>query len=114
MKFEDYELIHKSDLLALKDRIKELEQKNRSLVYLDRIKELEQKNKALMDLVDVKRLWLIDKAEKRLDDILRVGHQLVDRSGCTCDHHPMMPYFTCPKCQELAAKWKEVAGDPKE
>ena len=98
MKFEDYELIHKSDLLALKDRIK----------------ELEQKNKALMDLVDVKRLWLIDKAEKRLDDILRVGHQLVDRSYCSCDHHPMMPYFTCPKCQELAAKWKEVAGDPKE
>ncbi len=98
MKFEDYELIHKSDLLALKDRIK----------------ELEQKNMALMDLVDVKRLWLIDKAEKRLDDILRVGHQLVDRSGCSCDHHPMMPYFTCPKCQELAAKWKEVAGDPKE
>jgi hypothetical protein len=43
-----------------------------------------------------------------------VGHQLVDRSGCTCDHHPMMPYFTCPKCQELAARWKEVAGDPKE
>ena len=98
MKFEDYELIHKSDLLALKDRIK----------------ELEQKNKDLMDLVDVKRLWLIDKAEKRLDDILRVGHQLVARSGCACDHHPMMPCFTCPKCQELADKWKEVAGDPKE
>ncbi len=97
MKFEDYELIHKSDLLVLRDRIK----------------ELEQKNKDLMDLVDVKRLWLIDKAEKRLNDILRVGHQLVDRSGCTCDHHPMMPYFTCPKCQELASKWKEVAGDPK-
>ena len=98
MKFEDYELIHKSDLLVLRDRIK----------------ELEQKNKALMDLVDVKRLWLIDKAEKRLDDILRVGHQLVDRSDCTCDNHPMMPYFTCPECQELTAKWKEVAGDPKE
>ena len=98
MKFEDYELIHKSDLLILKDRIN----------------DLERKNKALMDLVDVKRLWLIDKAEKRISDILRVGHQLVDRSDCTCDHHPMMPYFKCQKCHELAEKWKEVAGDPKE
>lgn len=98
MKFEDYELIHKTDLLILNDRIK----------------ELEKKNKDLMDLVDVKRLWLIDKAEKRINDILRVGHQLVDRSGCTCDHHPMMPYFTCPRCQELKVQWRAVAGDPKE
>jgi hypothetical protein len=98
MKFEDYELIHKIDLLILKDRIK----------------ELEKKNKDLMDLVDVKRLWLIDKAENRINDILRVGHQLVERSGCTCDHHPMMPHFTCPRCQELKAQWRAVAGDPKE
>lgn len=94
MKFEDYELIHKTDLLILKDQIKDLERKNRDL----------------MDLVDVKRLWLIDKAEKRLSDILRVGHQLVDRSGCTC----VSSSFKCHKCHELAIKWKEVAGDPKE
>lgn len=98
MKFEDYELIHRTDLLILKDRIK----------------ELEKKNKELMDLVDVKRLWLVDKAEKRITDILRVGHQLAERRCCPCDHHPMMPRFTCPRCQELAVQWKAVAGDPKE
>lgn len=93
MNLEDYILIHKADHQHLK-----LE-----------IKRLETQIADLMDTTDLKRVWAAEGAIKKMDDFLKAGQQLADRSRCSCVRYAdSLPTRPCLHCSTAISNWKKL------
>ena len=95
MNLEDYTLIHKSDHQHLKQEIKRLEAQIADL----------------MDTTELKRVWAAEGAIKKMDDFLKAGQQLADRSRCSCVRYAdSLPTRPCVHCSTAISNWKNLIG----
>lgn len=98
MNLEDYTLIHKAEHQHLK-----LE-----------IKRLEAQIADLMDTTNLKRVWAAEGAIKKMDDFLKVGHQLAERRNCSCVRYiDTLETRPCAHCFTAISNWKKLIGEAK-